>query len=67
MHPAFNFVEHLCEVPYEEALTKTTASFVTPLVVFTSGVLVIVGFVCGCVGRQHVCRDVFKEMVRLCP
>jgi hypothetical protein len=55
MHPALNLVERLCEVPYGEALTETPTPFVTPPVVLTSGVLVIVGFVCWCVGRQLVC------------
>jgi hypothetical protein len=54
MHPAFNLVECLCEVPYGEALTKMSTSFVTLLVALTSGVLVVVGLVCGCVGRQLV-------------
>jgi hypothetical protein len=54
MHPAFNLVECLCEVPYGEALTKMSMSFVTLLVALTSGVLVVVGLVCGCVGRQLV-------------
>jgi hypothetical protein len=55
VHPAFNLIERLCEVPYGEALTKTPTLFVAPLVTLTSGVLVIVGLVCGCVSRQLVC------------
>jgi CBS-domain-containing membrane protein len=55
MHPAFNLVERLCEVPYGEALTETPTSFVMLPVVLTSGVLVVVGFVYGCVGGQLVC------------
>jgi hypothetical protein len=55
MHSAFNLVERLCEVPYGEALTETPMSFVTPPVALMSGVLVVVGFICGCVGRQLVC------------
>jgi hypothetical protein len=55
MHPAFNLVERLCEVPYGEALTETPTSFIMPLVALMSGVLVVVGFVCGCVGRKLVC------------
>jgi hypothetical protein len=54
MHPAFNLVERLCEVPYGEALTETPTPFVTLPVALTSGVLVVVGLVCGCVGRQLV-------------
>jgi hypothetical protein len=55
MHPAFNLVKRLCEVPYGEALTETSTPLVTLLVMLTSGVLVIVEFICGCVGRQLVC------------
>jgi hypothetical protein len=29
--------------------------FVPLSVAFTSGVLVVVGFVCGCIGRQFIC------------
>jgi hypothetical protein len=55
MHPTFNLVERLCEVLYGEALTETPTPFVAPPVTLTSGVLVVVGLVCGCVGRQLVC------------
>jgi hypothetical protein len=55
MHPAFNLVERLCEVPYREALRETSTTFVTFPVTLTSGVPVVAGFVCGCVGRQLVC------------
>jgi hypothetical protein len=55
MHPAFNLVKRLCEVPYGEALTETSMPFVTLPITLTLGVPVIVGFVCGCVVRQLVC------------
>jgi hypothetical protein len=55
MHPAFNFVEHLCEVPYGAALTKTSTSFITLPVTLTSGIPVVAGFICGCIGKQLVC------------
>jgi hypothetical protein len=54
MHSAFNLIERLCEVSYGEALTETPTPFVVPSVTLTSGVLVVVGLVCGCVGRQLV-------------
>jgi hypothetical protein len=54
MHPASNLVERLSEVQYGEALTETPTPFVALPVTLMSGVLVIVGFVCGCVGRQLV-------------
>jgi hypothetical protein len=55
MHPAFNLVKRLCEVMYGEALTETSTPFVTLPVTLTSGVLVVTGFIYGCVGRQLVC------------
>jgi hypothetical protein len=55
MHPAFDLVKRLCEVPYGEALTETPTPFITLPVVLTSGILVVAGFVCGCIGRQLVC------------
>jgi hypothetical protein len=67
MHSAFNLVKRLCEVPYGEDLTETSTSFVTLPITLKSGVLVVAGFVCGCVGRQLVYGDIFKETVRLCP
>jgi hypothetical protein len=54
MHPAFDLVECLCEVPYGEALTEMSTLSVTLPVALTSGVLVVVDFVCGCSGRQLV-------------
>jgi hypothetical protein len=55
MHPAFDLVKCLYEVPYGEALTETSTPFITLPIVLTSGVLVVAGFVCGCFGRQLVC------------
>jgi hypothetical protein len=55
MHPAFDLVKCLCEVPYGEVLTETSTPFVTLPVALMSGVLVVVGFACGCIGRQLVC------------
>jgi hypothetical protein len=55
MHPAFDLVKRLCEVPYGEALTETSMPFVTLPVTLMSGVLVVAGFICGCIGRQLVC------------
>jgi hypothetical protein len=55
MHPAFDLVKRLYEVPYGEALTETSTPFVTLHVALTSSVLFVDGFVCGCIGRQLVC------------
>jgi hypothetical protein len=54
MHPAFNLVERLSEVPYGEALMETPTPVVMLPVALTLGVLAVVGFVCGCIGRQLV-------------
>jgi hypothetical protein len=54
MHPAFDLVKCLCEVPYGEAFTETSTPFVTLPVALTSGVLVVIGFVCGSIGGQLV-------------
>jgi hypothetical protein len=54
MHPAFNLIERLCEVPDGEALTETPTPFVAPPVMFTSSVLVVFSLICRCVGRQLV-------------
>jgi hypothetical protein len=55
MHPTFDLVKRLCEVPYGEALTETPTPFITLPVVLMSGILVVAVFVCGCIGRQLVC------------
>jgi hypothetical protein len=55
MHPSFDLVKRLCEVPYGEALTETSTLFVTLPVALMLGFLVVAGFVCGCIGRQLVC------------
>jgi hypothetical protein len=55
MHPAFDLVKCLCEVPYGEALTEMSTPFVMLPVALTSDVLVTAGFFCGCIGRQLIC------------
>jgi hypothetical protein len=41
MHPTFDLVKCLYEVPYREVLTETSTPFITLPVALTSGVLVI--------------------------
>jgi hypothetical protein len=55
VHPVGNLVESLCEVPYREGLAEMSAPFVSLPVALTSGVLVVIGFISGCIGRQLVC------------
>jgi hypothetical protein len=45
VHPAFDLVEGLCEIPYGKVLTETPTPFVPLPVALTSAVLVVVGFV----------------------
>jgi hypothetical protein len=54
VHPACDLVKCLCEILYGEALTETSTPFVPLPIVLTSGVLVVAGFVCGCIGRHLV-------------
>jgi hypothetical protein len=55
VHPVGDLVEGLCEVPDGEGFAETSTSFVSLPVAFTSGVLVVVGFISGCIGKQIVC------------
>jgi hypothetical protein len=55
VHPDFDLVEGLFEIPYGKVLMDTSTPFVLLPVALMSGVLVVVGFVCGCIGRQLVC------------
>jgi hypothetical protein len=47
-------IEGLCEIPYREGFSETSASFVALPVALTSGILVVVGFTGGCIGIQLV-------------
>jgi hypothetical protein len=55
VHPVFDLVKGLCEIPYGEGITEMSTSFVPLPVALTSGALVVVGFISGCIGRQLVC------------
>jgi hypothetical protein len=55
VHPAGDLIESLYEIPYRKGFSETSMSFVLLPVVFTSGVLVVGGFVGGCIGRLLVC------------
>jgi hypothetical protein len=55
VHPTGDLIEGLCEIPDGEGFTETSASFVALPVALTLGVLVVVGFISGCIGRQLVC------------
>jgi hypothetical protein len=55
VHPVGDLVEGLCEIPDGEGFAEMSTPFVSLPVAFTSGVLVMIGFISGCIGRQHVC------------
>jgi hypothetical protein len=55
VHPAGDLIEGLYEIPYREGFSETSTPFVAIPVGFTSGVLVVIGFIGGCIGRQLVC------------
>jgi hypothetical protein len=50
-----------------EVVSEMLAPFVALPVTLTSSVPVGGGLVCRCIGRQLVCRDVFKVLVLSCP
>jgi hypothetical protein len=66
VHPVGDLIESLCEISDGKGFAETSAPFVLLPVAFTSGVLVVVGFIGGCMGRQLVCRDVVEVTVGLC-
>jgi hypothetical protein len=51
VHPVGDLIEGLYEIPYREGFSETSASFIALSIALTSGVLVIVGFIGGCIGR----------------
>jgi hypothetical protein len=55
VHPSFDLVKCLCEISYGKVLTETSTPFISLPVALTSGVLVVVGFIHRCIGRQLVC------------
>jgi hypothetical protein len=67
VHLAFNLVKCFREVLYGKAFTETSTSFVPLHVAPTSGVLIVAGLICGCIGRQLVCCDIFEVAVKACP
>jgi hypothetical protein len=64
VYPALDLVECFREVADGKGVAKTTASFATLSVAFTSGVSVGGSLVGGCVGGQLVRVDVLDVLVR---
>jgi hypothetical protein len=60
VHPVGDLIESLCEIPNREGFSETSVLFVALPVALTSGVLVVVGFISRCIGKQLVCGYVSK-------
>jgi hypothetical protein len=54
VYPAGDLIEGLCEIPYREGFSETSALFIALPVALTSGILIVAGFIGGCIGRQLV-------------
>jgi hypothetical protein len=63
VHPVGDLIESLCEIPYREGFPETSAPFVALPVALTSGILVVVGFISRCIGRQLVCGYVYEVAI----
>jgi hypothetical protein len=55
VHSVGDLVEGLCEIANGEGFAEMCMPFVSLPIAFTSDVLVISGFIGGCIGRQLVC------------
>jgi hypothetical protein len=51
VHPAGNLIEGHYEIPYGEGFSETSTPFVALPVTLLLGILVVVGFIGGCIGR----------------
>jgi hypothetical protein len=67
VHPADDLFEGLCKLPYREGFSETSTPFIALPVALTSGVLVVSGFISGCISRQLVCGYVFEVAVGSSP
>jgi hypothetical protein len=61
--PVGDLIVSLCEIPYRKGFLETSAPFVALPVALTSGVLVVVGLISKCIGRQLVCGYVFEVAI----
>jgi hypothetical protein len=67
VYSTLDLVESLCEVADGEVVSKTPASLIPLSVTLTTSVPVGVGLICGRIGRQLVCGNVFEVSVVCCP
>jgi hypothetical protein len=67
VYSALDRLESFRKVADGEVVSEMLAPFVALLVMLMSSVPVGGGLVCWCIGRQLVCRDVFKVLVLSCP
>jgi hypothetical protein len=63
VHPVGDLIESLCEIPRREGFPEMSALFVALPVALTSDVLVVVGYISRCIGRQLVCGYVFEVAI----
>jgi hypothetical protein len=63
VHPVGDLIESLCEIPCKEGFPETSVPFIAVPVVLTSGVLIVVGFISRCIGRQLIYGYVFKVAI----
>jgi hypothetical protein len=63
VHPVGDLIESLCEILYREGFPETSTPFVVLPVALTSGILVVIGFISRCIGRQLVCGYVFEVAI----
>jgi hypothetical protein len=67
VYSALDRLKSFRKVADGEVVSEMPAPFVALPVTLTSSVPVCGGLVCRCIGRQLVCRDVFKVPVLSCP
>jgi hypothetical protein len=54
VHPDGDLIDSLCEIPDLERFAETSALFISLSIAFTSGALVVIGFVSECIGGKLV-------------
>jgi hypothetical protein len=54
VHPIGDLIEGLCKILYREGSLETSAPFTALPIALTSGILIVVGFISRCIGRQLV-------------
>jgi hypothetical protein len=63
VHPVGDLIECLCKISYMEGFLEASVPFIVLPIALTSGVLVVIGFIGECIGRQLVCIYVFEVAI----